>query len=276
MVPLITLVATLVISLLVTRIGAVALVLTGMSQDAARFQARSAYTGVGFTTSESEQVVNHPVRRRVLATLMLTGNIGIAVVIASMMAAFAAGAKDGSAINFWMRTIGLVVMLLATWVILTQRWVDQTIEKIIEWSLRTWTDIDVRDYVSLLHLADGYVVYELKVNESDWVADKSLAESTLTAEGVLVLGIHRENGHYLGSPNGATVVHAGDILSVYGPEARLEELDIRKKGYEGDRAHKHAIEDQQKSALEAESEATDQVTKETKKTLSNLEMDGED
>ena len=253
MVPLITLLATLIISLLVTRIGSVALALTGMSQDSARFQARSAYTGVGFTTSESEQVVNHPVRRRVLAFLMLTGNIGIAVVIASMMATFAeSGGEDQ--INWWMRSFILFSSLLVLWVVGTQRWVDQTIEKIIEWALRTWTHLDVRDYVSLLHLGNGYVVYEIKVSESDWVADKTLAEATLSAEGVLVLGIHRANGKYVGSPNGNTIVEAGDVLSVYGPDTRLEELDIRKKGYLGDQAHRIAVEKQMESVSAEEFE----------------------
>ncbi len=242
MISLITLVATLIISLLVTRIGAVALALTGMSQDSARFQARSAYTGVGFTTSESEQVVNHPVRRRVLMALMMTGNIGIAVVIASMMSAFAVTeAKDGS---FAVRLLVLSGSLLLLWVIGTQKFVDQTIEKIIEWSLRKWTHLDVRDYTSLLHLADGYVVFELRINEEDWIAEKSLSEAILSAEGVLVLGIHRRNGNYVGSPYGETTVHVGDVLTVYGQHQRLEELDIRKRGYEGDRAHKEAIKKQ--------------------------------
>ena len=242
-VSLITLLATLIISLLVTRIGSVALCLTGMSQDSARFQARSAYTGVGFTTSESEQVVNHPVRRRILMGLMLTGNIGIAVVIASMMAAFASEAESGV---FWIRLCILATCLLALWIIGTQKFVDQTIEKIIEWSLRTWTHLDVHDYVSLLHLADGYVVFEIHINEGDWIADKSLGEATLSAEGVLVLGIHRADGKYIGSPHGKTVLNVGDNLTVYGPVNRLEELDIRKRGYAGDKAHKEAIEELQK------------------------------
>ena len=253
MVALITLVSTLVISLLVTRIGSVALTLTGMSQDSARFQARSAYTGVGFTTSESEQVVNHPVRRRVLAFLMLTGNIGIAVVIASMMATFVQ--QDGSGGNMWQRGFVLSVALLALWIITTQRWVDQTIERIIAWSLTKWTSLDVRDYVSLLHLADGYVVYEIKVNPDDWIANQLLADSKLTAEGVLVLGIHRTDGKYDGSPSGKTLVHVGDVLSVYGPKQRLEELDIRKRGREGDRAHEIAI-DAQKQAADEEAKAS--------------------
>jgi len=149
-----------------------------------------------------------------------------------------------------MRALVLSIALLALWIVGTQKWVDQTIERVIAWALTRWTSLDVRDYVSLLHLADGYVVYEIKVNTDDWIADKHLSESKLTAEGVLVLGIHRANGKYTGSPNGRTLVHVGDVLSVYGPKQRLEELDIRKQGREGDRAHEIAMETQKQSAEE--------------------------
>ena len=87
MTPILSLVATLIVSLLVTRIGAVAFQLTGLAQEVARFQARSAFTGVGFTTSEAEKIVNHPVRRKIAGLLMLAGNVGIALVIASMISA---------------------------------------------------------------------------------------------------------------------------------------------------------------------------------------------
>lgn len=40
----------ILVSLLVTRVATAALMLTGRSRDAARFQARSALTGVGYTT----------------------------------------------------------------------------------------------------------------------------------------------------------------------------------------------------------------------------------
>ena len=170
---------------------------------------------------------------------MLTGNIGIAVVIASMMAAFVQ--QDPSGGNGWIRALMLSAALMALWVIGTQSWVDQTIEHVIAWSLTKWTSIDVRDYVSLLHLADGYVVYEIKVKPDDWIADKLLSDSRLTAEGVLILGIHRASGKYDGSPSGKTLIHVGDVLSVYGPKERLEELDIRKRGREGDIAHENAV-----------------------------------
>ena len=44
----------LLVSLLIARVGTVALTVTGMSREAARFQARSAFFGVGFTTGEAE------------------------------------------------------------------------------------------------------------------------------------------------------------------------------------------------------------------------------
>ncbi|MFW5811085.1 MAG: hypothetical protein ACOCWY_05750 [Thermodesulfobacteriota bacterium] len=55
------------------------------SKQSARFQARSAFTGVGFTTSESEKMVNHPVRRRILLLLMLGGNAGIVTAMGSLI-----------------------------------------------------------------------------------------------------------------------------------------------------------------------------------------------
>jgi len=60
MVSIISLVIILVVSILVTRIATIALTHTGMSRQTAKFQARSAFTGVGVKTSESEKIVNHP------------------------------------------------------------------------------------------------------------------------------------------------------------------------------------------------------------------------
>jgi len=42
----------ILISFIVVRIGGLALQLTGMESDVARFQALSAFTGTGFTTKE--------------------------------------------------------------------------------------------------------------------------------------------------------------------------------------------------------------------------------
>ena len=160
-----------------------------------------------------------------------------------MMAAFAA---SGGRVGVW-RAFALTLGLALLWFFGTQQWVDDAVSHGIERALRKWTHLDVRDYVSLLHLADGYVVLELVVNDGDWVGGKSLAETRLSMEGVLVLGLHRANGAYIGSPNGKTMINFGDVLSVYGPIERLEELDLRKEGWEGDKAHRIAIASQKEA-----------------------------
>ncbi len=257
---IITLLVTVTFAMLVTRIGAVALALTGLSREVARFQARSAFTGCGFTTSESELVLNHPVRRKIMMMLMLFGNLGIAAVIASTIAYLAlpsSVASEGgepNTLRFLLESIYKFALLLlgltVLWILFTSRWVDQKISQWIEGALLRWTKLDVRDYVSLLHLSSGYVVLELQVNPGDWIADMALSECRLSDEGVLVLGLHRKNGQYIGSPNGTSVIRENDVLSLYGPIERLEELDIRKKGYMGDRAHRIAVKAQQEIATE--------------------------
>jgi hypothetical protein len=77
------------ISVILVRIGAVALRLTGLPEHVARFQALSAFTGTGYTTQESTVVVNHPTRRRIIGILMLAGNAGIVTIIASVILSFA-------------------------------------------------------------------------------------------------------------------------------------------------------------------------------------------
>ncbi len=66
----------LFLSLTVIRIASVMLRITGLSRDIAEFQARSAFTTTGFTAQETEVIMNHPVRRKIIQNLMILGNVG--------------------------------------------------------------------------------------------------------------------------------------------------------------------------------------------------------
>ena len=97
--PIVPLLVVLVFSLIISRVATIALRLTGLSHASAKFQARSAFTGVGFTTSEAELIVNHPLRRRIVMLLMLLGNVGIATVIATLMVTLLETRRSGSWID---------------------------------------------------------------------------------------------------------------------------------------------------------------------------------
>ena len=76
------------ISFFLIRLAGVALKLTGMPEQNARFQAISALTGTGFTTTEAEMIVNYPIRRKIIAWLMIFGNLGIVSVLSTLMISF--------------------------------------------------------------------------------------------------------------------------------------------------------------------------------------------
>lgn len=248
MVALITLLLIVALSLLIARVATTALTLTGLSRQAAKFQARSALTGAGFTTAESEYVVNHPVRRRIVMGLMLIGSAGIVSAIASLSVTFVGRNESGAsdvALKLGILLAGVVGLLLLA----RNERVDIWLQRIIRRFLRRHTDLDVRDYASLLHVHGEYSVSELEVEAGDWIAGRTLAELALSEEGVLILGVQRGPQAYLGAPRGNTRIDVGDVLIVYGPGERIEDLDSRPSGPEGDEARRRAVSSQQRDEL---------------------------
>jgi hypothetical protein len=225
------------VSLVVTRVATVILTATGLSRQVARFQARSAFTGAGFTTSESEEVLSHPLRRRVVMTLMLLGNAGIVASVGSLMIGFTRG-RGGDA--QWIKLGELAGGLIALVWISRSQFVDRRLNSLIRAALRRFTDVETSDRDDLLELAGEYAVSEVAVDEGEWISGRTLAELELREEGVAVLGLTHD-GVYQGAPTGSTRVEAGDTLVVYGRGEHVAELDRRPAGAAGDRAHAAAV-----------------------------------
>lgn len=238
MIAIATVLAALLMSLLITRIATIALSVTGLSRESARFQARSAFTGVGFTTSEAESVVNHPVRRRVVLILMLLGNAGLVTIVASLLISFT---RAQEATQAWQRVGVLIAGLLILLFLATNQAVDRALSKVITRLLDRFTDLEVRDYAALLQLTGGYGVTELEVQPDHWTARRSLEELQIRAEGIAVLGIQRADGFFIGVPKGSTVVEAGDTLTLYGHNEIVGRFGTRKSGPDGDAEHRAAV-----------------------------------
>lgn len=244
LITIVPIVVIVLLSMIVTRVATIALTLTGVSRQSARFQARSALTGAGFTTTESESMVNHPVRRRIVMMLMLIGNAGIVSVIGTIFISTSRtfGSSSGNsnlALTYVLMVVGVALVL---WVLGRPR-VDRVVSRFIRRGLRRWTDLEVRDYEALLEIQGGFAISEILVRPGDWMAGATLAELRPNDEGVLVLGVQRDDG-YIGAPKGDVQILPGDVVLVYGHQDRLADLDTRPSGRAGRVKHTEAKVDQ--------------------------------
>lgn len=129
--------------------------------------------------------------------LMLMGNAGLITAVSSLILTFVTPAEDGPLL---LRLGILFVGLVLLWTLASSQWVDKHLSTLIEQALRRYTRLEVRDYVNLIHLAEDFLLVELLVTPADWLAGRTLAEARLRDEGIVVLGVERANGIYIGAP----------------------------------------------------------------------------
>lgn len=242
MTALISLIIIFTLSVLITKIATEALVHTGLSKQSAKFQARSAFTGVGFTTNEAEHIVNHPVRRKIVMSLMLIGNVGIISAIASLMLTFI-DSNNNFADNA-LRLGIIVVSMITLWLLSKSKWVNKILVRLIKKALKKFTSLKIRDYVELLDLTGEYEIIVIDVSEDDWMASKKVNTLQLWEEGINLIGIKRDDGNYIGTPQPETKIIAGDQLILYGRKNTLKNLEQRKQDLKGDQEHEQAVKEQ--------------------------------
>lgn len=175
-----TIVFLFAVSSTIVRVAGVVLEHSGMPMHAARLQALSALSGTGFTTSESEDLMRHPVRRKVLMYLMICGSIGIASVAATLIV---------SALNVSTEVDGLLLqgasvvlaLLFVRYVLFSQRVDDLICGLAFRW-LNQHGDFG-RSYVIAFQLAENRLIAEHRIKEA---ASSNLAD--LDIKDLTVLG----------------------------------------------------------------------------------------
>jgi len=212
MISALRLLATVMTSMLIVRMGAIALEMTGLDREKARFQSLSCFSGTGFTTREAEQIVNHPQRRRIATFLMILGNAGIVAVITTFVVS---STEDRLVLS--LRNVGLIAggLVGLAFMIRSQRFMDW-IGRRIRHILQRRAHIEEADVTELLHQAEGYGVARLSVSAGSILGGKTLASSGLRSRDILVLSVERGEA-LMPLPSADRVIHEGDHLICYGP-----------------------------------------------------------
>lgn len=199
------------ISFFLTRLASVALRLTGLPEQNARFQAMSALTGTGYTTTEAEMIVNYPIRRKIISWLMVFGNLGIVSVLSTLMISFVRTDADMMAILLqlaWMA--GLTIVFFA---IMLNPIVDGLLCGLIGLVLEKCTFLGGRHYRRLLQFGNN-----LSVSEHQFFASEGLNPDQVRAElaNFSILAVRRKTGKTEAFSLGMDIVNPGDSLILFG------------------------------------------------------------
>ena len=203
------------------RLASVALKLTGLPEQNAKFQAISAITGTGFTTSEAEMIVNYPIRRKIIGFLMIFGNLGIVSILSTLMISFVRVDAELSAI---LLQIGWIFGVTAIFfgIMLTPA-VDRLFCGMIRVVLEKFTFLGGRHYRKLLQLGDG-----LSVSEHQFFAQESLSPDKLKAvlKDCSILAVKRSSGVTEPFSSKISPVTPGDSLVLFGPDSAHDSFKL--------------------------------------------------
>lgn len=226
----------LTVSFIIVRIGAIAFQLTGLEWSLAKFQSLSCFTGTGFTTKEAELITGNRQRRQIASVLMVLGNAGLVIMIASLAASFNPEeaiitrlSKSFLPFTISPRTAVLINSLIIILVVygiyrlFTNPKFSNKLTTFLRGKITKRQHLKPVTFEELAVATGGYGVSRIEVHKDSPILNKTLAESDLRKNDITVLAIIR-NDVTIPNPAANSIIQQDDELISFG---KLE--NIRKK-----------------------------------------------
>lgn len=210
---------------LLIEIIAIVMKLTGLELSKARFQIISILTHTGFTSRESELIVQHPTRRKIASILMVVSYVAQITLITLLFDVLNNATKDLLSISIAL-TVVLVIIIISTQVDSLSRRFDRFAERLLKNKIKKINSNNRID--QLLNLSPEFSIYELIVDTDSFICRKTLRELHLKEHFVQVLKIDR-GSEMIDFPLADTQILAGDRMIVYGKIEALTNLIMNGK-----------------------------------------------
>ncbi|WP_066688664.1 cation:proton antiporter regulatory subunit [Christensenella intestinihominis] len=198
--------------------------MSGMTEEKAKFQVISLLTNSGYTTKESELVVNKLVRRRLARTIMLFGYI-FSVTIVTAFVNVVMNLPKAIQEDFWTLTVILAIIFVAFMIAKRVPGIKQKFNDIIE---KMGRKLMFRGNVNIVSVVDQYakgVVAGVSIAAVPGrIQGKTLGQLDFAADfGVRIILIQRE-GKVLDYITRDTEIMKGDKLVVFGKLEQIMDL----------------------------------------------------
>jgi hypothetical protein len=219
---------TLAVSFVIVRVGAIAFQLTGLEWSLAKFQALSCFTGTGFTTKEAELITGNPQRRKIASVLMVLGNAGLVIMIATFASTIISQETVVSALSKsflpfeipsyivkWMNLILLIVAAVVVYKVSTNKRITLRVTNFLRQKVAKKEFFSRVTIEELLLATGGYGVSRVKVFGESPVLNKTLIEADLRKRDITVLAIVRGE-ETIANPGADRRILRGDELVCFG------------------------------------------------------------
>lgn len=209
---------------LLIEILSIVLKLTGLELSKARFQVISILTHTGFTTRESELIVQHPTRRKIASVLMIVSYVAQITLITLLFNVLTQATK-----NILSTAIALSVMALFVIVVTQSKYLSERFDRVTEKLLKSrikkaGTNGRIEQ---VLNLSPEFSIYEMIVDTDSFICDKTLRDLKLKEHFIQILKIDR-GSEMIDFPQADTRILAGDRMIVYGKIDALTKMIMSK------------------------------------------------
>ena len=225
---LVLFIITLVVSFIVVRIGAIAFQLTGLEWSLAKFQALSCFSGTGFTTKESELITSDKQRRKIATILIILGNAGFVIMIATLASSLVPqetilSKLSKSFLPFdikpdLVRWVNLSIIIIVVYVIYRIFTHEKFVSKMTTVLRKKIIKKEIFQKVTfeeLLLATGGYGISRITIKAGSPVLNKTLMKSQLREYDITVLATVR-GGETIPNPPANMKIQLNDELICFG------------------------------------------------------------
>lgn len=209
---------------LLIEILAIVMKLTGLELSKARFQLISILTHTGFTTRESELIVQHPTRRKVASALMIVSYVAQITLITLLFNVLTQATKNMIGTVITLAVLVIFVIVVSQSKFLSDRF-DRITERLLKNRIKKVNNSNRIEQV--LNLSPEFSIYELIVDTDNFICDKTLSELKLKEHFIQILKIDR-GSEMIDFPKANTRVLAGDRMIVYGKIDALTQMIMQQ------------------------------------------------
>lgn len=209
----------LIVSFACVRAGAIALELTGLDPEQARFQALSAFTNTGFTTGEAEEITRLPVRRRIVSVLIILGHAGTVTVIATLATSLLE--RDVGRLGVHIAIIGGALLVFHG--LARLRGVTRRPANALRRWMRSRYHLEAPSLDQLLKVDPSFGVVRVRIAEQAGIVDRPLRNLNLKSRKIQVLSILRRDS-VITIPEGDDVLQLGDLVTCYGDMTSISDF----------------------------------------------------